>query len=106
MTPHQEQLAAILAEYMAVRHLSVADAARALGRAQNTVIQYRWQHPETDARVTLRPLAKPAREGVVQVIIPMADPCRSSSVSAVPVMRVSLPAPPWGGGFERQGVKA
>ncbi len=92
-----------LGDYMRLRHLPTAEAAHRLGKHYATVSEYRRIHPETAYCEAPAPVQRP---GTIKLAIPMADPCRSSSVSSVPTMHVTLPAPPWGGTFERHGVKA
>ena len=104
---------AAFARYASVKHLSNNDAAKALGCAAGTIKRMRSAFPELKPSAPVADLCKPQRRepraerpGIITHAIPMAEPCRSSSVSSVPVMRVSLPAPPWGGTFERNGVAA
>lgn len=66
-------------------------------------LRVRGSRPYHGARTVA---ATPLRPGTYRHIIPLAEPSRSSSAGSVPVMGVSLPKPPWGEGFEREGVKA
>jgi hypothetical protein len=108
MTANQQKHINAMALYMAVRHLSHTDAANALGKNRATVKSYRRDHPECcppKEVVEEKPKTAP-RHNVISHVIPLAEPSRSSAVSSVPTMRVSLPAPPWGGTFDRNGVQA
>ena len=89
-----------LEQYIAVRHLPADKAAVALGCLPSTVRQYRKYNPATSHV----PGPAQPRHGVVQHRVASFSP--STSVTAGPplVMCVSLPAPPWGGGFQREGA--
>lgn len=92
--------------YLAVRHLPTAEAARQLGKAYQSVDEYRRNHPDAafDARA-VKP-ERTVRPGTISLAIPIVEPSRSCTVNAERVMQVTLPAPPWGGSFDRQGVRA
>ena len=94
-----------MAHYMAVRHLSHEAAAKALGRSVESIRHYRYSHPSVRPDVAVKPEpVEIARPGIIQVFIPMAEPSRSISNGGVQVMAVSLPKPPPGVTFDRQGV--
>lgn len=92
----------VRASYLAVSHMNDRDAATALRRSVDQVRAYRRKHPDV-VQAEPKPIAPP-RPGIYSHDVLMVDPSRSSSASGPRVMRVSLPAPPWGGGFERNGV--
>jgi hypothetical protein len=83
--------------YATVTHMTDEAAARCLVRAVRTVRDHRLRNPD----VQYRPKD---RSGIITLRMPMTEPSRSNSCTEARVMHVSLPAPPWGGGFDRQGV--
>ena len=102
---HKQQTA--MAAYMSVRHLATKEAAAVLGLTRNTVNGYRRTHPEcAPAPVPAAHATHKPRPGIVQHTVLMVEPSRSASVCAERVMHVSLPAPPWEGGFDRTGARA
>lgn len=91
--------------YMAVRHLPTAEAARQLGKAYQSVEEYRRNHPEAAYNAKAGKPEKTQRPGTISLAIPIVEPSRSCAVNGERIMHVTLPAPPWGGTFERQGVQ-
>ncbi len=89
--------------YAAFVHLDDVDAARHLGKTLQVVRAYRATHPQYAYRPAPEPVTRP---GIISLRIPMYDPSRNVSGRAVLVMDVSLPAPPNGITFDRQGVSA
>jgi len=92
--------------YMAVRHLPTAEAARQLGKAYQSVDEYRRNHPEAAYDAKAGKPERTQRAGTISLAIPIVEPSRSCTVNGERIMHVTLPAPPWGGTFERQGVRA
>lgn len=92
--------------YLAVRHLPTAEAARQLGKKYQSVDEYRRNHPDAayDAKA-VKP-EKLQRPGTISLAIPIVEPSRACATSHERIMQVTLPAPPWGGSFERNGVRA
>lgn len=95
--------------YLAVRHLPTAEAARMLGKASQSVEEYRRNHPDAafDAKA-VKP-ERTARPGTISLAIPTRDTSRSSEGTTARAAYVTLPAPPPGPHcvpFERNGVRA
>ena len=88
----------IKADYIAHRHLSNADAARAMGRTESAVKDYRKHHPESRSEGYGQHSAKPQRPAYVP---PRADVRRVTVASAgasstqFGISTVSLPREPW-----------
>lgn len=96
----------VSSSYLAVRHLSDADAARQLGRDRTAVRQYRLNHPEA----AYDPASRNAvhRPGTIAYMVPVTEPNKSSNGAPTRWAAVTLPAPPPGPHcqpFERQGVR-
>ena len=89
-------------KYAAVIHMTDADAARHLGKTVHIVRDYRARHPHLEYRPAPEPVTRP---GIITLRMPVYEPSRAVSNREGRVMDVSLPAPPWGGLFERQGVR-
>jgi hypothetical protein len=87
---------AIKAEYIANRHLSVAACARAMGRTEGAIEDYRKRHPEAQMpghakAVAARAEYAPPRDDVRKVIVPNV----AGSSTQWGFMSISLPKEPW-----------
>ena len=92
------------AAYMAVRHMPNDAAALRLGKSRRTVAEYRRNNPATayDHNAN-RP--EPDRAGTIAYMVPITEPNVAVNGSSTRWMRVTLPAPPPGVHFEREGVR-
>lgn len=96
-----------LARYVAVKHLDHEAAAREIGVKMTTVRAFRNRNPEVRYHGEVKQETKRQPRdmpGTIVHAVPRFDPNLASN--ARPVMPVRLPAPPWGGGFDRNGVSA
>lgn len=91
------------AAYHTVRHLAHQAAARQLGLDESSVRQYRRDHP--DVAYEPQDDCDPNRR-TISVAVPVTSPSQSATTGPRMMARVTLPAPPWGGGFEGRGVRA
>ena len=87
-------------KYAAVRHLPTDQAALRLGVSCHTVANYRANNPE----VSFDPGPAAVRPGTVQHKVAMVAPSQSITVNGPLMVRVTLPAPPAGITFVREGA--
>ena len=88
------------ARYAAVRHLPADQAALRLGISPRTVADYRANNPDA----AYDPVPPVVRPGTVQHRVAMTAPSQSATVGPAVMVRVTLPAPPAGVTFNREGA--